>query len=97
MVKNTHFKREKYIFNHEKSDSLLNLAHLLISIRTCRLTGRVHGETDSGQSQPSVCGGHNPPYLQVRAVYVQKTWAKCGYPYVVSTASVRIWEHADTP
>ncbi len=39
----------------------------------------------------------NPPYLQVHAVYLQKTWAKFGDPYVVSTASVRIWEHADTP
>ena len=39
-------------------------------------------------------------YLQVRAVYVLKlgkTWAKFVGPHVVSTASVRIWEHADTP
>ena len=38
-------------------------------------------------------------YLQVRAVYVLKlgkTWAKFVGPHVVSTASVRIWEHADT-
>ena len=37
-----------------------------------------------------------PAVLASACCLLAKTWAKLGDPYVVSTASVRFWEHADT-